>query len=282
MTVADPTQGRARCPQRAAGYGSLKVGRVANESAATSVEAHSPLKILVPRPRGQSVWAYLSNFGGGLLPGDQFHISVNVAADARCFLGTQSSTKIFRSCGKGAVQNNFHAEIASNALLVYAPDVAQGFADSRYLQSQTIRLADETSSLIFLDWYSSGRSALGERWAFSEYKNRTEIFLGEKLAFLDSIHLESPLSDRMGRANCVATLIIFGAELKQAATVLHEEISQAPISKRADVLLVASALQNGLVVRASGISVECVAREIFRRLEFIAPLLGDNPFQRKW
>jgi hypothetical protein len=36
------------------------------------------------------------------------------------------------------------------------------------------------------------------------------------------------------------------------------------------------------VFRAVGISVEAVAREILPRLTFIAPFLGDNPFQRKW
>jgi urease accessory protein len=281
-TLVESTKDRARPLRRTAGYGILGVERVSNESAATSAEAHSPLKILVPRPRGQSVWAYLGNFGGGLLPGDQFDVTVTVGSDARCFLGTQSSTKIFRSGGKGPVKNNLTADVGSNGLFIYGPDVAQGFADSRYHQQQTIRLADEASSLVFLDWYSSGRCARGERWAFSEYKNRSEIFIKKQPVFLDSIHLESPFAERMARANCLATLVILGSQIKEHAQSVLHEISNMPISKRADVLLVASRLNEGAVIRIAGISVESVAREIFPRLSFIAPLLGDNPFHSKW
>jgi urease accessory protein len=104
--------------ETAAGCGRLEVEFVCGQSAATIVEARSPLKTLVPRPRGKSVWAYLSNFGGGLLPGDCLDVSVRVGEGARCFLGTQSSTKIFRGGEKGAVKNELRAEIAPGALLV--------------------------------------------------------------------------------------------------------------------------------------------------------------------
>jgi urease accessory protein len=262
------------------------IDHVCGSSAATSAEAHAPLKILVPRPRGQSVWAYISNFGGGLLPGDELDVAINVGENASCFLGTQSSTKIFRSGPKGVVQNHLAAEVAPGALLVYAPDVAQSFANSRFAQRQTIRLSTETSSLIFLDWYSSGRAARGERWAFSEYSSRTEILINNELAFLDSVHLksetESELQSRMGRANCVATIAIIGESLRHHISALLDEVSTISITKRAPALIVASAIPNGVILRAAGISVEAVAREIFPRLSFIAPMLGDNPFHRKW
>jgi urease accessory protein len=280
MTLACPVE------LRAAGHGHLTVDHVSGFSAATSAEAHAPLKILVPRSRGQSVWAYISNFGGGLLPGDELDVTINVAENARCFLGTQSSTKIFRNGPKGAVQNRLTAEVAAGALLVYTPDVAQSFANSRFQQRQTIRLADQTSSLIFLDWYSSGRTACGERWAFSEYTSRTEIFINSEIAFIDSVHLqpepESELPTRMARANCIATVAIFGESLRLHTAALLDEISTLPITKRAPALIVASPIPNGLILRAAGVSVEAVAREIFPRLSFIAPLLGDNPFHRKW
>jgi urease accessory protein len=272
---------------RAAGHGHLRVEAVAGQSAAVASEANSPLKILIPHPRGQSVWAYFSNFGGGLLPGDEIEVAIDIGQSARCFLGTQSSTKIFRGGPKGSVNNHLTAQIAPGALLVYAPDPAQGFADSRYRQRQTIHLADESSSLIFLDWYSAGRSARGERWAFSEYSSRTEIRITDRLAFLDSIHLATDsdfisLPDRMGRANCLATIAIFGEPLQRPARAWLDQIATTPITKRADALMVASPIAGGIVIRAAGISVEAVAREIFPALSFIAPFLGDNPFLRKW
>ncbi|HUS34312.1 MAG TPA: urease accessory protein UreD [Verrucomicrobiae bacterium] len=270
-----------------AGCGQLAVEVVSGKSAATVVEAHSPLKILVPRPRGQSVWAYLSNFGGGLLPGDEIDFSISVIEGARCFLGTQSSTKIFRGGAKGAVKNRFAAEINSGGLLVYAPDVAQSFATSRYVQTQSIRLADESANLVFVDWYSSGRAARDERWSFSEYSSRNEIRVNNRLIFLDSIRLDAAddliaLGERFGRINCVATAVILGTELEKYATEGAKEVAASPISKRADILETASAIPGGCVFRFAGVSVEAVARRLISRIDFVSSLLGDNPFQRKW
>ena len=275
MTVTCPSETRAR-----AGWGELAVDLVAGQSAATAAEAHSPLKLLTPRPRGLSVWAYLSNFGGGLLPGDQLDFKLRVGNNARCFLGTQASTKIYRGGKKGAVENRLHSTIGSNAILVYAPDVAQSFATAVYRQHQVFDLADNTSKLVFLDWYSSGRSARGERWQFSEYTSRAEIRVRGKLVFLDSLRLEDGVIDlptRMGRMNCAATLVIIGQ-----GTELLDEISSAPISKRAESLIVGSPIPGGVVLRFAGVSVEIVARDIFRRLRVVSEWLGDDPFQRKW
>ena len=269
------------------GAGRLSVEVVANQSAATVVEARSPLKVLVPRPRGQSVWAYLSNFGGGLLSGDELDFSVDVGAYARCFLGTQSSTKIFRSGPKGAVKNTLIADVGAGGLLVYAPDVAQGFATSRYIQKQTIRLADESANLVFLDWYCAGRAARGERWTFSEYTNRSEVYIGERLAFLDSVKLSAAddlisIGQRLGRVNCVATLVILGDALEDLALTNAENVADSAALKRADLLEVSSAISGGAVFRCAGTSVETVAQRIRTRIDFVSELLGDNPFQRKW
>lgn len=270
-----------------AGRGQLAVEVVSGQSAATVVEARSPLKVLVPRPRGRSVWAYLSTFGGGLLPGDEIDFSISVGEGARCFLGTQSSTKIFRSGAKGAVKNRFDAEIGSDGLLVYAPDVAQSFATSRYVQTQSIRLKDERANLVFVDWYSSGRAARDERWSFSEYSSRNEIRVNNRLVFLDAIRLNSAddfitLGERFGRINCVATVVILGADLEKYAIEGAGEVASSQISKRAEILETASAIPGGAVFRFAGASVEVVARRLLARINFVSSLLGDNPFQRKW
>lgn len=270
-----------------AGSGELAVEVVCGQSAVITARATSPLKLLTPRPRGESVWAYLSNFGGGLLPGDEIDFDVSVGTGARCFLGTQSSTRIFRSGPKGAVRNLFRAQVGAAGLLVYAPDVAQAFAEARYVQKQTFRLADESAGLIFLDWYSSGRSARGERWEFSEYTSRNEIFVGGKLIFLDSVRLSAAdeliaLPERMGRMNCVATLVVVGSSLLNRTLGMLEEVSTLPVSKRSDTLVVGSAIPNGAVFRIAGVSAEQAGAEIFRRLHFVSKFLGDDPFKRKW
>jgi hypothetical protein len=90
------------------------------------------------------------------------------------------------------------------------------------------------------------------------------------------------LRERMGRANCLATIMILGSQFEQNAMTLLEDISRAAVAKRADFLIVGSAIAGGAVFRVVGNSVETVARQIFPRFSFVTPLLGDNPFQRKW
>jgi urease accessory protein len=79
------------------GRASLEVDRIFNESTVTGAYATSPMKLLTPRARGDCVCTYATNFGGGLVAGDQTRLEIRVGKRARCFLGTQASTKIYRN-----------------------------------------------------------------------------------------------------------------------------------------------------------------------------------------
>ena len=84
----------ARIPNGTAG---LHVAKVRERSTVISSWARSPLSLLTPRCRGESVWAYTSNYGGGMVAGDETRLDEIVDADTRVFLGTQASTKIYRN-----------------------------------------------------------------------------------------------------------------------------------------------------------------------------------------
>ncbi|HTA28889.1 MAG TPA: urease accessory protein UreD, partial [Candidatus Cybelea sp.] len=73
----------------------LEVDVVAGQSAATAACASNPMKLLVPRARGGSVWACVGSLGGGFVAGDETSLDVRLGAGARCFLTTQASTKIY-------------------------------------------------------------------------------------------------------------------------------------------------------------------------------------------
>ncbi|HMO65726.1 MAG TPA: urease accessory protein UreD, partial [Verrucomicrobiota bacterium] len=224
---------------RTAGAGSalLRTGRVAGRSAALSVRATSPLKLLTPRTGGDSVWAYLSSFGGGLVAGDETSLAVEVAEGSTCFLGTQASTKIFRNPEHRPCSHHVHGEVGDGGLLVLAPDVVQAFAGSTYVQRQRFHLGDR-GGLVLLDWLSAGRSECGERWAFQRYHSRNEVLVGGRLRVLDSLLLDSadgPFSSagRAGRSQCLAFLLLLGPRVEKAAQRLLAEIGSHPVSRRA-------------------------------------------------
>jgi urease accessory protein UreH len=118
-------------------------------------------------------------------------------------------------------------------------------------------------------------------------QSRNEIFFGGERILLDSLLLDSaqgPLSGahRMGRFNCLALVVVIGDSLaSQAAQILAEAAAQ-PVVSRAPILLSASPLRQGVLLRVAGERVEEVGREIQRRLGFVPELLQDDPWSRKW
>ncbi|HMP84976.1 MAG TPA: urease accessory protein UreD, partial [Verrucomicrobiota bacterium] len=131
----------AEHPTIAPGRAMLEVEMVFHESTVTSAAASSPMKLLTPTARGKSAWAYTSSFGGGLVAGDKTQLHVTVSAGARCFLGTQSSTKVYRNPAALPCEHTTHATVSEDALLVFAPEPVQAFADSHYSQRQEFFLA---------------------------------------------------------------------------------------------------------------------------------------------
>lgn len=268
------------------GWGSLTVAKVAGQSAVVSAVASQPLKLLIPRPRGPSVWAYLSSFGGGLVAGDETRLVVSVERDARFFLSTQASTKVYRNPAGLPCGHTLEARLGEGSMLVFAPDPVQAFAGSRYRHHQSFHV-ESGASLVLVDWLSSGRAARGERWAFQQYQSRNDVFLNGRRLLADSLLLDpidGPLDGpyRMGRFNCLALLLLLGPAVKSAAERIREEVSKSPVGRNASLIQGASLLADGVLLRIAAPSTEDAGREIRRHLNCLQDHLCDNPWERKW
>lgn len=268
------------------GDGALTVEMVSGQCALTSAWAASPLKILSPRPRGQSVWAYLSSFGGGFVAGDEVRLQVKLGADTRCFLSTQASTKIYRNPQLRPCSFHLSASLEAGSILVQAPDPIQAFAGSSYRQRQEFHL-ESTAGLMLVDWFCSGRIARGERWAFGNLESRNEIFVGGQPLLIDalSLHPDEGTIDgrhRMGRFNCLALVVLAGKPLRDHARRIFERAACQNIQRSSTQVTSASPIRDGVVLRIAGEKTEDVAREIREHFDFLAEVLGDDPLARKW
>ena len=268
------------------GNARLTVESVAGQSAVTSAFASTPIKLLTPRSRGQSVWAYTSSFGGGFVAGDETRLDLHLGKNTRCFLGTQASTKIYRNPRRRACGHVTQAHIEENALLVFAPDPVQPFANSSYTQRQSFHLG-VGAGLVLVDWFTSGRAARGERWAFNHFQRRNDVFLSGERIFMDSILLDSAFdpitsSHRTGRFNCFAMLLLVGEPMQSATASLLEVISANPVRRGEALIASASPVRNGAILRVAGESVEQVGHALHHHLKFASALLGDDPWARKW
>lgn len=271
---------------RRAGQAALSVERVQGESAVTACYATSPMRLLTPRSRGTSVWACSSSFGGGLLAGDETHLDLALGAGARCFLGTQASTKVYRSPDRIPTRHGTRATLGAGSLLVFAPDPIQPFAHSCYEQSQSFHLADG-ASLFLLDWCSAGRVATGERWGFRSFRSRNEVGMDGRRVFLDALHLEPAAGSlaaphQLGRFNALATLLLVGPALREASTRLLARLRQEPVARRGDLVASASPVADGVVLRLAAVHLEAAAAELHRELAGLSHLLADDPWSRKW
>lgn len=270
----------------AKGRGQLRVARVDGRSTVLSSSSRNPLRVLTPRACGGSVWAYTSSFGGGMVAGDQTALRVELEADAKCFLTTQASTKIYRNPARLPCSHRLEAELAAGTLLVVAPDPVQCFAEAEYSQEQQFRM-DDTASLVLVDWISCGRAARGERWAFRRYASRNEIWRGGRRVLMDAVLLEPEQPGLMGRFvageyNCLGTVVVIGSALGGFAREILGRVSEMEIEPGAPVILSASALQEGVILRYAGKTVEGTGQAIFRQLSFVAELLQGDPWARKW
>jgi urease accessory protein len=221
-----------------------------------------------------------------MVAGDRTRLEVTVDAGARCFLGTQASTKVYRNPAQLPCSHELTASIGDDALLILAPDPVQCFAESSYEQRQHFAL-NVTANLVLVDWMSAGRAARGERWYFRRYVSRNEVMRGGNTVLVDALALDSAdgaleAKFRGGRFNCLATVALFGPRLARFATEILEWCGAQLIAPRADLLFAASPLHEGVLLRFAGTSVEEVGQAIHARLGFVRELLNDNPWERKW
>jgi urease accessory protein len=270
----------------APGRGGLEIDVVSGQSAVVSAWASNPLKLLIPRSRGASVWAYLSSFGGGYVAGDETNLHLRLGAGARAFVTTQASTKVYRNPNHLTCGHRLTANLEKGSLLVLAPEPIQAFAGSSYTQRQEFHL-QPGSGLILLDWFCSGRVARGERWAFTRLQCCNELFIGDERILVDSLLLDpsdGPLDNahRLGRFNCVAVIVVAGAALAEKAARLLADVSALPVTRHAPLIVTASPIHEGVLLRLAGEQVEDVGREVHQLLGFMPEFLEDEPWARKW
>ncbi|MBL9126886.1 MAG: urease accessory protein UreD [Verrucomicrobiales bacterium] len=268
-----------------AGAAFLTVERVAGASAVTSARCHQPAKLLLPVPRGPSVWACTSSFGGGFVAGDRTRLEIVLAPDTRCYIGSQASSKVYRTPPDRPCSHTTRARVGRGALLVFAPDPVQPFAGASYSQDQEFELAP-SASLVFLDTLHAGRSARGERWAFRCYHARNSILVDAVPVFLDALCLDpadGPLTahHRMGRFDALASLVLVGPAVAPAAAQVLADVASRPVARRADLCVAASPLADGALVRVAGVRTQDVGDELRRLMRFLNDLLPEQPWDRK-
>jgi urease accessory protein len=202
--------------------------------------------------------------------------------------------------------------IAAGGALFLLPDPVTCFRDAAYHQAQTFRLARGASAAL-LDWYTSGRRARGEEWAFAKYYSANEVFVGGVRTARDVVLLNGTLAggggdggggggggvdlrgrslprhtlaDRMGPYACYATLLLYGPLVQGVVRELEErvrEISVFRVREPPDVLWSMSGVHGeaeGRVVRVAGKETEDVKKWLCASLRGLVDIVGTEVYSK--
>ncbi|XP_024045860.1 urease accessory protein D isoform X4 [Citrus clementina] len=293
-----------------AATGKLVVKKVGGKSTVTRCFSKYPLKFIIPNKVGSSetdaVWVYTLTYGGGIVSGDSISCEITVADACTAVLTTQASTKVYKSLGSKSSEQILEAKIGSDALLAVIPDPVTCFSTARYSQKQIFRVVLD-SSLVIVDWITSGRHESGEKWDFELYRSTNHIFLeGDQPLFLDSVLLEqgsiTNIAERMQDYQVIAMVILLGPKLKQIKIQVQENVRRMmseqlylpstglrPHGKtqsdhflaKPSFVVSCSAFGPkgiGIVVRIAAMTTESVYRFLQHQLAGMETLLGVSPY----
>ena len=142
-------------------------------------------------------------------------------------------------------------------------------------------------SLGVLDWLSRGRRLRGERWAFRRYSSRLDVHIGGAHVLCESLRLDpsrSPVGSefKTGGFDCLAVVGLFGEKVVDAVSTLLDMISGQPFEPGQEILEAVSPVAHGAVLRVMGSTPELVGRYLDEKLGFLAELIGESPWSRKW
>ncbi|WP_396020435.1 urease accessory protein UreD [Arthrobacter sp. ISL-72] len=205
-TTAAPAAG-ARAVGAPAGHApmgklALRVAVRGQRSVAVHQYYQGALRVLRPHYLDESgqVCYVLVNPGGAYLGADLYVLDVEVEADAKLLLTTQSATKIYRTPGSFAEQR-MTIRLGEGAQLELAPDQVIAYREASYRQKTHITVRP-SSSLVMAEVITPGWSPDGASFRYEELRLRNEIHVEadgvSRLLALDNLLIRPPLNDVTG------------------------------------------------------------------------------------
>jgi urease accessory protein len=265
----------------APGRGLVALERAGSKTAVARAFATSPLRLLLPNNHGHAAWVFLASLGGGLVDGDRIDLRVELATGSAGLLGTQASTKVYRS-PRGCSQR-IVVDAADGATVAIVPDPVVCFAGARYEQETLVSLG-RGASLVLLEGYTSGRRARGERWQFGRFASRTKIEQEGRTAIVDSTRLDprhGPIGERMTKFDVVLTLIAVGPRFDELRKTMLEP-RPAPSPADATVVAASAIGADAAILRVAAQRFDAASLALRPSFSRLTEVLGDDPFARKW
>jgi urease accessory protein len=151
-------------------------------------EDHLKLKVFNNLPT-----YYLSNSTAGLLAGDRLTVDVKLMPGTGAKIIAPAATKVF-SMREGCATQNLRFTVGTDATLFYYGNQLIPYARSNYSQRADY-LLESGASLVVMEFFTSGRVAGGEVFAFERLRLRSRIYLNQNLILDDRLFVNPNTAD---------------------------------------------------------------------------------------
>ncbi|MGX9293689.1 urease accessory protein UreD [Tsukamurella paurometabola] len=194
---------------------------------------------------------HVVNPGGGCLRGDTYLIDLDLEADARALITTQSATKVYRTPGGGAAQH-MRIRLGAGSALEYVPDALILYREATYRQTCAVEL-DASASLVLAEIVTPGWSPDGARFRYDELRMRTEIHRDGTLLAVDNLLIEP------GRADPSGIGLLDGRTHVGSLTAVDPRIDDAMLDEVYALTEAAGSVRSGLTALAGpGFVLRCL------------------------
>jgi urease accessory protein len=256
---------------------SAVVGRSATRSEVHRARSAGPLRLLCPRAAGDAAWIVTSSLGGGLVDGDALELEIAVESGATCVVTSQASTKVY----KGSSSQRTTVRVHGDATALVVPDPIVPFRNARFDQVTSVELA-RGASLVLADAITAGRVAHGERWSAEHVATTLELAIAGKRVLLDRVVLARDATARMRRFEALGTALLVGPRFADLAAAELARVAAEPVVRGAGVVVAASPLADGVLIRVVGDRIEAVLHTLRDHLRAACIRAGEDPWARKW
>ena len=153
---------------------------------------NSPFKLMniTEDRKARELHLMLMNSSPGILDGDEYHISIKVAANCRLQLHTQSYQRLFNM--QHGAEQNMDICVEKGARFVYLPHPCVPHEQSIFKARNTIHL-QENSSLIWGEILTCGRKLNGEVFEYAKYHSVTDIYVDGLLLIKENLFMQPSL-----------------------------------------------------------------------------------------
>jgi len=214
---------------RQTGYLRLSAARKKEKTIFTETYSEGAFKITRPVYLTSSgeAYGYVMNPGGGYIDGDFYKISIALEKDAEGLLTTQSSTKVYKTRTKPAIQE-MDIHLKKGSLLEYLPDPVIAYQHACFKQNLIVHM-EQGASLVCCDIFTPGWAPDGTLFRYDLIQTKMEVYLEQQLVLFDHIKLE-PDEDMTG-LGYMEGYTHFGTMI-----IIDEEVNKAFLEELYDLL----------------------------------------------